>query len=78
VSGYKKIFKGYDYISEYAKSRYDTKITEVNYDSSGKITLKLTGKSTLSLKIYLFNDESCEYEFKEIPAFEGEREIVLE
>ena len=78
TSGYKKIFKSYDYIAEYAKSKYDTKITKANYGSLGKITLKLTGKSTLPLKIYLFSDESCEYEFKKIPEFEGEKEVILE
>ncbi len=79
TSKYNRIFKGYDYIAEYAKSKYDTKITEANYNPTSKeIKLKLTGKSTLPLKIYLFNDENCEYEFKEIPEFGGEIDVILQ
>ena len=73
---YKKIFKGYDYIAEYARSRYDTKITEANYNFAvNQIRLKLKGKSSLPLKVYVYNDESCQHKFKEIPVFEGETQI---
>ncbi|MDO9464268.1 MAG: hypothetical protein Q7J67_03125 [bacterium] len=76
TSKYKKIFKGYDYIAEYAKSRYDTKITEANYNSTTEqMILKLKGKSSLPLKVYVYNDESCQHKFKEIPVFEGETQI---
>jgi len=76
TSKYKKIFKGYDYIAEYAKSRYDTKITVANYNSTtDQITLKLKGKSSLPLKVYVYNDESCQHKFKEIPVFDGETQI---
>ena len=78
TSKYKKIFKGYDYIAEYAKSRYDTKIIEANCNpTSGEIRLKLNGKSSLPLKVYVYNDESCQHEFEEIPMFEGKLTLTL-
>jgi hypothetical protein len=74
---YPRIFKSYDYIAEYAKSRYDTKITQATYDSvSREIRLKLNGRSRLPLTVYLFGEEGPEYRFKEIPAFAGKREVV--
>ena len=76
TSKYEKIFQSYDYIAEYAKSRASTRIVEASYNSSGKIKLKLAGKATLPLKIYLFN-EDCQREIKEIPPFTGEKEVVL-
>ncbi|MBU0477198.1 hypothetical protein KKC91_01320 [bacterium] len=79
TSKYKKIFKGYDYIAEYAKSRYDTKITEANYNSTTEqIILKLKGKSALPLKVSVYNDESYQHKFKEIPVFSGEAQIKFE
>ena len=78
TSKYKKIFKGYDYIAEYAKSRYDTKITEANCNSTiDQITLKLKGKSSLPLKVYVYADERCQHKFKEIPVFEGKLTLTL-
>jgi hypothetical protein len=74
---YPRIFKSYDYIAEYAKSRYDTKITEARYDPAcHDIRLKVAGKSTLPLKVYLFGEDGPEYRFKELPAFAGAREVV--
>ena len=73
-----RIFKNYDYISEYAKCRYDTKIVEASCDNaSGKMRLKLVGKSTLPLKLYRFSEDSLRYEFEEVPAFQGEQTVVL-
>jgi hypothetical protein len=79
TSQWDRTFKSYDYISEYAKSRFDTKIAEASYDASaGKIRLKMVGKSTLPLKLYWFGGDSLGYEFREIPAFQGEQSAVVE
>jgi hypothetical protein len=77
IARYPKIFQTYDYVAEYAKSRYDTKITEARYDSaSHNIRLKVSGKSTLPLKVYLFGEQGPDYRFREIPVLAGEREVV--
>lgn len=71
-----RIFKSYDYISQYAKSRYDTKITDASHDpGSGRVRVKVTGKALLPLSLYLFAAEGMEYQFKEIPAFQGEQTV---
>ncbi|MFH1904743.1 MAG: hypothetical protein ABIK53_04365 [bacterium] len=78
TSKYGKIFKGYDYIAEYARSRYDTRITAANYNSTtDQIRLKLKGKSSLVLKVYVYNDENCQHRFKEIPVFSEELTLTL-
>jgi len=78
TSKYRKIFKSHDYIAEYAKSRYNTKTVEANYNPILKeIKLKLIGKSTLPLKIFVYSDEeSVRYESKEISPFAGEMDII--
>ena len=77
TSKYPRLFRRYDYIAEYAKSRYDTRINEATYDSvSHQIRLKLSGNCTLPLKAYVFGEEGLEYRFKEIPVFAGKREVV--
>lgn len=72
-----RIFKSYDYISQYAKSRYDAKITDASHDpGSGRTRVRVAGKSTLPLNLYLFAAEGLEYQFQQIPAFQGEQSIV--
>jgi hypothetical protein len=79
TSKYKRLFQNYDYISEYAKSRFDTGIAEATCDPlSRKIRLKVVGESVLPLKLYRFSGDSLGYEFREIPAFDGEQSIVVE
>jgi hypothetical protein len=74
-----KIFKSYDYISEYAKSRYDTKIIEADFDPKLRmVRLRVAGKSTLPLKVYVFSGEDLGYQFRELPVFRGEQSVVLD
>jgi hypothetical protein len=76
TSRWERIFKSYDYISQYAKSRYDTKITEATHDpASGRVRVNVTGKATLPPSLYLFATEGLEYRFQQIPAFEGKQSV---
>jgi type 1 glutamine amidotransferase len=72
------IFKSYDYISEYAKSRYDTKIIEASQDpSSGHVQVAVVGKSALPLILYVFAGDDLEYRFQQIPAFQGKQTVAV-
>jgi len=76
TSKWDRIFKSYDYVSQYAKSRYDTKITGASHDPrSGRVRVQVAGKSTMPLNLYLFTAEGLEYEFKQIPAFQGDESV---
>jgi hypothetical protein len=76
TSNVDRIFKSYDYISQYAKNRHDTKITEASHDpASGRVRITVTGKATLPLNLYLFAADGLEYRFQQIPAFQGEQTV---
>lgn len=52
------------------------KITEANHDpASGRVRVKVTGKATLPLSLYVFAAEGLEYQFQQIPAFQGEQTV---
>lgn len=73
-----RIFKGYDYISKYAKSRYDTRIAQADCDREARrIRLRVTGESTLPLKVYLFQGSGLEYQFRDISVFKGEESMTV-
>jgi hypothetical protein len=76
TSRFDRIFVSYDAVSEYAKNRYDTKITEASHDpASGRVRVSATGKATLPLSLYLFAGEGLEYRVEQIPAFQGEQTV---
>jgi hypothetical protein len=73
TSRWQRIFKSYDSIAAYAKSRYDTKLTEAQCEpGTGRFRIRLAGKATVPLSVYVFEAENLEYRFLEIPAFQGE------
>jgi hypothetical protein len=75
---WKRIFKSYDHIAEYAKSRYDSRLTEAGYDpTTGQIRIRVVGKATLPLSVYVFAVENLDYRFQEIPAFQGESRLTF-
>jgi hypothetical protein len=78
TSKWDRIFKSYDTIAAYAKSRYDTKLTEANWKpETGRIRIRVAGESTVPLSLYVFARDGLEYRFKEIPTFRGQRSVDL-
>lgn len=76
TSRFDRIFVSYDAVSEYAKNRYDTKITQASHDpASGRVRVSTTGKAALPLSLYLFAGEGLEYRVEQIPAFQGEQTV---
>ncbi len=76
TSRFDRIFVSYDAVSEYAKNRYDTKITQASHDpASGRVRVSATGKAALPLSLYLFAGEGLEYRVEQIPAFQASRPL---
>jgi hypothetical protein len=42
------------------------------------VRLRVAGKSTLPLKVYVFSGEDLGYQFRELPVFRGEQSVVLD
>jgi hypothetical protein len=78
TSRWDRIFKSYDAIAAYAKSRYDTKLTEACWDRrTGRIRIRVAGASAVPLSLYVFAKGDLEYRLREIPAFRGEASVDL-
>ena len=76
TSRWDRIFKSYDTIAVYAKSRYDTKLTEAAFDAAtGRIKLRAVGKATVPLSVYVFRAPDLQHRFQQIPAFHGSRSV---
>ena len=71
---WERIFKSYDAIAAYAKSRYDSRLIGADFDAkSGRMRLRMTGKATVPLSVYVFAKGDLTHRYQEIPAFQGER-----
>ena len=78
TSRWDPIFKSYDTIAAYAKSRYDTKVTEASCDPRiGRIRIRVAGESPLPLSLYVFAKGDLEYRFQEIPALRAQEALML-
>lgn len=66
-----KIFKSYDYISEYSKNLKSVSIEKIEIEKNLQITLK--GKTKIPLYLQIFYDKKDEvtYSFLEVPIFEN-------
>ncbi len=78
-SRFEKEFVGYDHVAEYARSRCDTSITEATLQPSGAVYLKLSGRSTVPLRLYVFADDGdwCPHRFQQLPVFEGSTAVTF-
>jgi hypothetical protein len=78
-SRFEKEFVGYDHVSEYARSKCETWIADAGIDGKGTISLKLSGRSTVPLRLYVFGDEGdrCPHRFQELPIFEGSAAVTF-
>ncbi|MFB3881933.1 MAG: hypothetical protein ACE149_11765 [Armatimonadota bacterium] len=70
---FEKEFVGYDRVAEYARSKCDTWIAEANLRHDGAIAVKLSGRATVPLRLYVFSDDGdrCPHRFEQLPPFEG-------
>ena len=80
TSRYEKINVGYDFIAEYARSKFETHIARVEADRGEDIVrCSMVGQSSVPLRLYVFedSDEMVEHRFESIPAFDGRAEVVF-
>jgi len=80
TSKYRKIFRSWSYIAEYAENLYNLKISHIETDSANnELDCCLTGHTEIPLYLYVFEGDSehIEQSFKEIPPCEGEVSIKL-
>jgi len=68
----------YEHVGEYARCHVDTRL-EVAREEGAGITCRLSGRSTLPLKLYVWQDvgEGCGYSFREAPPFSGGCSVAL-
>ena len=78
-SRYQKEFVGYDQVSEYARSKCETQITQARVDRNGAVSLELSGRATVPLRVYVFADEGdrCPHRFQQLPVFEGSSTVTF-
>jgi len=72
TSNYHKIYKGYDYVAEYARNKCCCWISKVDYDSATKhISCTFDGRTDIPLQFYVFIDhnDSIRYYFESLMAF---------
>ncbi|MHB0875812.1 MAG: hypothetical protein ACYC5O_07185 [Anaerolineae bacterium] len=62
----------YEHIAEYAQCKVDSHVATAS-EHEGRIALRLTGRSTLPLQLYVFADEGdgCRYHFATLSPFAG-------
>lgn len=71
---YQLIYKPFEYICDYARSHYDTRITEVSVNNeSSRIDCKLKGKTclTTALEVYTNKENSVQCQLCDVPQFAG-------
>ena len=78
LSDREKIFASYDEIAEYLYNHSQSKLMGVKLER-GKISCRLSGQSTVPLKLSVFREEKDQTirEFHNFPPFSGEIEVVL-
>lgn len=75
---YDKIFKGWDYVAEYAKNKVDSHISQVDFDESTmNVECTLNGNATMPLYLYVFKNKGpfVEYKFQQVPAYKDTTKI---
>jgi len=75
---YDKIYKGWDYVAEYAKNKTDSQISQVDFDeSSMNVECTLKGNATMPLYLYVFKNKgpSVEYKFQQVPVYKEAAKI---
>jgi len=78
MSSRERIFKNYDYIAEYAKSKFDSRISQVSIHGK-KIHLQMEGSASLKQQLYLYlpaGDDTV-HTYSELPAFKGKIEVEI-
>ena len=71
---YQLIYRPFEYICDYARSHYDTRISAVSVnDESGKVHCQLQGKTCLTtvLEVYTNKEGSVQCQLCDIPQFKG-------
>lgn len=71
---YQLIYRPFEYICDYARSHYDTRILAVSVNNeSGKLYCKFQGKAclTTALEIYTNKGDSVQYQSCDVPQFTG-------
>jgi hypothetical protein len=63
----------YAYIAEYARSKVESRLTDVSVNAGGQVTCDLGGRTTLTTSVYLFTetDGVLRQDFVEVPPFSG-------
>ncbi len=79
TSSYEKEFVGHDHVAEYAQAKLESHLAEGNVDGAGRVSLKLTGRAMVPLRLYVFRDEGERrlHRYQEVPVFDGEAEVRL-
>jgi len=78
LSRYDMLFASYEHIAEYAKCKVDSHIERLD-ERPGGIACRLSGRTTLPLQLYLWQDdgERCRYAFLEVPPFSGGLSLTI-
>jgi len=75
TSCYRKIYRSWSDIAEYAENLYNSKLIYANYNvNTEEVKCQLKGRSNKTLYLYVFEDfgDKIKQKFKEIPPYEGE------
>jgi uncharacterized membrane protein len=75
TSCYRKIYRSWSYIAEYAENLYNSKLIYANYSvDTEEVQCRLKGGSSKTLYLYVFENfgEKIKQKFKEIPPYKGE------
>ncbi|MCK4400719.1 hypothetical protein KAW08_00265 [bacterium] len=78
---YDLIYRAPEYILDYARSHYDTRIADVSVNNeSGKVHCKMQGKTrlTTALEVYINNENSVQCELCDIPQFTGTVNVKMQ
>jgi hypothetical protein len=67
------IHRPYDYIAEYARSKVESRLTQVSVNAGGQVSCDLAGHTSLTTSLYLFTEADgavCQ-SFVDVPPFGG-------
>jgi len=67
------IHRPYAYIAEYARSKVESRLTDVSVNAGGQVACDLAGRTTLTTSLYLFTESSgaLRQDFVDVPPFSG-------
>jgi hypothetical protein len=80
TSEYPKIYKGYDYIAQYARCKLQTYLERADYDNQRKqIAVTLRGQAALPVILYVFEEKAgrIQHRLMETPAFSESRSSII-